>query len=151
MGIVYDTREDVVREDVAWAEIAVAWGVHIQVTPDWHTSDGRLLTARGGRLLAVGEVKGRNYPDDQYPRYMLRARKWDNNISESRARGVPAVIFDRGPDGVTQWLEPAACPVARRDEGGRRDRHDPNDRAEHVWIDWRLFRPLTVRPPWCGP
>lgn len=138
MRPIYETDEDRSREGEVAAYIEQKYNCKFVRSEKLTVVDGVLLHPNGNAAALV-EIKVRNNESARYPTYMLSATKWRNGLAEATNQGVVFLLVVRFTDGVFVTKLKQKYQVG---EGGRRDRNDPKDIEQCIFIPMSDFRKL---------
>ena len=137
MRPIYETAEDVSREQSVADHLATKWGARVVKNPRFYSVDWCVLK-EGKNLAAFLEVKCRTHAHGQFPTLMVSLHKIAEGLALSEIAGVPFLL------GVSFAGDIWWCRVMRRhypvSMGGRTDRGDTQDIEPVVEIPIEDFR-----------
>lgn len=112
----FETTADRVAQSKAARKIELSWSYKIVETGDLDFID--FLIYRDDKLQAVAEYKRRHIFKNDYPTYIISARKYDFLLDHSRSLGLVGLIFVEWNDGL-HFVRVEAATGCDRAMGGR--------------------------------
>jgi len=136
--VIYETEADRANESAIFGTVTRKYNCKVEPCEQLSYADGYLLYEDESRG-AVVEVKKRNNAHNKYPTYMLSANKHSNLIDISTSQNIPALLFVGFTDGIYATKLKSEYPTAK---GGRRDRNNPLDVEDCIYIPMNEFREI---------
>ena len=119
----YQTQEDKVRQNEMATTLAFLWDFTPVDQGDFAVID--YLCYRGGKLVALLEIKSRFTLKDEYSTYLCTTKDIDTGYDMSQKHGVPFVITVKWND-FWGYLKIKHTDYFQR-VSGQKSRNDPND------------------------
>ena len=138
MRVNYETPETIQNEDVLANRLAEKY--HAKVFKTQRKAPIDRIFVSEGQLVAVAEIKGRNYGKDDFADAMIEVEKVMRLRLAADALGC-AALFLCGWTDWSGWVDLRTAPY-RVDKGGRSDRGDPSDDQVCAYVPITSFRGL---------
>tara|TARA_B110000444_G_scaffold239436_1_gene253853 strand:- start:7443 stop:7895 length:453 start_codon:yes stop_codon:yes gene_type:complete len=104
-----------IRKDVAKAKpaeelfrqrLAKAWNLKVHYNPDRFIVDFSVTTNDDtNRIVALVEIKVRNFKHDAFPSYFVGIRKFTHGVNYYNATGIPFILGFAWADGVDTFYK----------------------------------------------
>lgn len=132
---IYQTPEQRTRERWFGALTACKWGCEFEQMPDLNSYDLKLF--RKNQLMALLEIKTRDFPSKKYPTFIVSSSKWNTIKKAGIELGVPVFLVVAYHD-VFVFIKVDFDPDTHM--GGRYDRGDAADEELMVRIPLKSFK-----------
>lgn len=138
------TERDTERENLVCQILEREW--KCLITRTGYLDDFDIIAVRQGRTQAIGEIKNRNNPSDQYRTVFFAAHKWLRLLEASRGLGVPGLFIVNFTDQV-RYIDAGKIDARDHEIAGRMDRPDaPNDQELIIHVPVGQMRPILKGP-----
>lgn len=127
-----ETPEHIARENAIAQTLSRVWRCEVIRQPDFSPVDWHLF--RHGKLIAVGEFRGRNIYSYPYEKIWLEVAKWEAITRLSQCCHVHGIWVVEFLNPQIRWIEAKDCAGFDREIGGRTDRGLEEDIDEMICV-----------------